>query len=359
DLAYHLSCPDLSRHGERNHGPWSVQTHKTYNEHFRLLASEVGCSGMTQLESIRQFIPPSEIAAFPHGQSWKYHFFMTSGQHDIKRQLEPFAVKDLPETIQASMLRQADVLRYFMSHYRALFPRATGCFIWQYNEPWPTFAYSIVDYYARPKMAYYTLKRANAPALLMVEDEDIVVPDGHYAGRILLVADTPQKALTASVRIMDMHGKVYFEGLYPHADTDGTSELASFKCDCTNAAGSMLLLELRLTDSDGKTVWQDEQLRGIPDFKQAFTLPQCDVNVEAKLLEGNRIAVTLANRSEWAALNIRLTAPDKAPAEQSWQDNFLSIAPGGTRETSLHFTGDAPSTLVLSGWNIRESTIVL
>ena len=193
DLAYHLSCPDLSRNGERNHGPWSVQTHKFYNEHFRLLASEVGCSGMTQLESIRQFIPSVEIAAFPHGQSWKYHFFMTSGQHDIKRQLEPFAAGNLAETIQASMLRQADVLRYFMSHYRALFPRATGCFIWQYNEPWPTFAYSIVDYYGRPKMAYYTLKRANAPTLLMVEDEDIVIPDRQYAGKILLVSDKPQK----------------------------------------------------------------------------------------------------------------------------------------------------------------------
>ena len=411
DLAYHLSCPDLSRNGERNHGPWSVQTHKTYNEHFRLLASEVGCSGMTQLESIRQFIPPSEIAAFPHGQSWKYHFFMTSGQHDIKRQLEPFAVKDLvwgvqnpfqvskaflrdfgananahsdyvrkhlhqngqkgqehptdfghttlAQTIQASMLRQADVLRYFMSHYRALFPRATGCFIWQYNEPWPTFAYSIVDYYARPKMAYYTLKRANAPALLMVEDEDIVVPDGQYAGKILLVADTPQKALTASVRIMDMRGKIFFEGVYPHADTEGTTELASFTCDCRDAAGGMLLLEIRLTDSDGKTVWQDEQLRGIPDFKQAFTLPQCDISVEAKLLEGNRIAVTLANRSEWAALNIRLTAPDKAPAELSWQDNFISIAPGGTRETTLHYTGDAPSTIAISGWNAQERGITL
>ena len=359
DLAYHLSCPDLSRNGERNHGPWSVQTHKTYNEHFRLLASEVGCSGMTQLESIRQFIPPSEIAAFPHGQSWKYHFFMTSGQHDIKRQLEPFAVKDLAETIQASMLRQADVLRYFMSHYRALFPRATGCFIWQYNEPWPTFAYSIVDYYARPKMAYYTLKRANAPALLMVEDEDIVVPDGQYAGKILLVADAPQKALTASVRIMDMRGKIYFEGVYPHAETEGTTELASFKCDCHDAAGGMLLLVLTLTDSDGKTIWLDEQLRGIPDFKQAFTLPQCDVNVETKLLEGNRVAVSLASRNEWAALNIRLTAPDKAPTEQSWLDNFISLAPGSIREIVLHYTGDAPSTIAISGWNVPERGITL
>ena len=279
------------------------------------------------------------------------------GPHDIRLQLEPFAALDLAETIQASMFRQADSLRCFMCRYRSLFPRASGCFIWQYNEPWPTLTHSIVDYYGRTKMAYYALKRANAPAILMIEDDDITIPGGRYEGRALFVADGPAEDLTASIRIMDMKGTIYFDGVYPLDGMAGTNELASFACDCSGAAGGMLLLELRLTGADGMTVWADEQLRGAPDFKRAFQLPACDLDVDARLQEDGRIVASLVNKGEWAALNIRLDLQGKDPKEQVWLDNFRSIAPGCAMEISVDYAGEAPAALALSGWNLHERTV--
>ena len=87
-------------------------------------------------------------------------------------------------------------------------------------------------------------------------------------------------------------------------------------------------------------------------------LPQCEVSVETKSFGSNKLAITLTNRGEWAAVNIRLTAPNKAPMEQSWQDNFFSIAPGGTRKIILTYTGNAPSVIAISGWNLQENPIV-
>ena len=51
ELPFHTSCPDLSRPGERNHGPWNYRDHDFWNGHFRQLASEVGCNAMPELDS--------------------------------------------------------------------------------------------------------------------------------------------------------------------------------------------------------------------------------------------------------------------------------------------------------------------
>jgi len=59
DMPYHFMSPDLSRPGERHHGPWVLMEHSFWNNHKRLLASELGCPGVANdLEFTKIFYCP-------------------------------------------------------------------------------------------------------------------------------------------------------------------------------------------------------------------------------------------------------------------------------------------------------------
>lgn len=49
--------------------------------------------------------------------------------------------------------------------------RCGGALLWQLNDCWPTISWSIVDYFLRPKPAYYTVKRVLRPLAVGVQRE--------------------------------------------------------------------------------------------------------------------------------------------------------------------------------------------
>lgn len=49
--------------------------------------------------------------------------------------------------------------------------RCGGALLWQINDCWPTISWAIVDYYLRPKPAYYTVKRVMSSLAIGVRRE--------------------------------------------------------------------------------------------------------------------------------------------------------------------------------------------
>ena len=56
-----------------------------------------------------------------------------------------------------------------------------GALVWQLNDCWPCTSWSVADYFRRPKMAYWAMKRELAPLTISVER--IVTDDGLQTGR--------------------------------------------------------------------------------------------------------------------------------------------------------------------------------
>ncbi len=355
DLAYHLSCPDRSRAGERDHGPWWVESHRVYNEHFRLVASEFGCMGMPATDSIAKFIPRSAWGDFPTGQQWKYHFLKLDDANGLYKQLEAFAASSLDDCVRASQFIQADSLQYFMQHYRTLWPKSSGCFVWQFNEPWPTFSLSLVDYYSQPKMAYYWLKRVNAGQLLAVIDDNLVIADGTYRGEVILVLDRAMNGIRVAVRCTDMAGRVLFaderSGDFP-AGVQAWSRIELRGLD--EGKSDMMMIELRIFDEFGQPLWRNEVLRGIRDFHSAFKLCECDVALKLIAGSDHRLEFELENKTAIPAVNIRLRAAERDEKNIYWQDNYFSIAAGEKRVAVLDFSGPAPERIEVEAWNLKR-----
>lgn len=342
-IPYHVSCPDFSRPGERNHGPWTFQEHSVYNNHFRLVASEIGCNGMPEYHSLTRFIPAHEIAAM-QGQSLRYHFM-----HPVTLPipLKYFDVQNMQEMCNASMAAQADACGYFMAHYRRLAPQSSGCFIWQYNEPWPTCSFSIVDYYTVPKMAYYALAKSNSPLLVSMQDESWCSGSGSLNGKVFLTCETPVSG-TIQIEIFDICGKISIQKSVSGSWENGSAEI--FEVAETLPPGIHFI---RLSFRSGDEIlFNQTRIYGVPDFKNAFKLPETTLEVENLTSENGTLRAAVTNTGNCTAVYVRVNLPEVPEKEVFFKDNYFIIPPGESAEVIASIPADAQITaLEISGWN--------
>ena len=67
--------------------------------------------------------------------------------------------------VDFTMVSQAEGLKFGIEHYRRRQPSNNGTLIWQFNDVWPGFTWSVVDYDGVPKAGYYYARRAFSPVL--------------------------------------------------------------------------------------------------------------------------------------------------------------------------------------------------
>lgn len=358
DKPYHISSPDLSRPGERNHGPWRFAEHSFWNDHFRNLASELGCEGFSEVDSIDRFIRKED--PLPSGQEWKYHF--TFSHANRGRPFAPiqenFALdcKDRWEASQASMFTQGAQLAYVYAHYRALFPKNCGCFVWQFNDSWPTNAFSIVDYYSFPKMAHYMIGRANAPHIIAMQDESWRIRDGKADATLKLVCDTPLKNAVVRCSLQDIEGKELALVEKKGDFEAGVHDMGHLVCKMPKRLAGNIAIAYLSISTGAKTIWQDERIYGVPDFRLAFHLQEATVKVTKSALKGV-LRVTIRNTGKTALLNLRVHAADVDFKEIFWKNNYITLMPGEERTLEADYTGKAPKQLELHAWNLKKTIL--
>lgn len=88
--------------------------------------------------------------------------------------------------IYLTQLLQSEALSYAYKGWRRQWGQSIpgarkvgGVLVWQFNDCWPCISWSIVDYFLRPKPAYYTVKRHLAPLAVGVLREGWDWSDGH------------------------------------------------------------------------------------------------------------------------------------------------------------------------------------
>jgi beta-mannosidase len=328
DLDYHFSSPDRSRPGERDHGPWNWEEHEFYNKHFCNLASEIGCNGIAAPESLQKFIPANEM--FPPGPSWQYHFAVFAGHKDLFKVLQFFDYQDHYQLSTASQLAQADTLRYIMEHYRRQAPQASGCMIWQFNESWPTCAWSFVDYYTRPKAAYYYLKRACAPVALNVKDASWRISNGKFQGELFIINDSGVAIHDAvcTIELIGLDGTVLLKQQYTvaAAGDGGAISLGKLKCKVPEGYAEIAVLFMRI-EKDGKTIFNSHNLYSFSDFKALFKSPR---TLQQKLTKtsAGEYSLELCNDSKVPLVNVRVEVDNLEPRHVWYNDNCISLRPG-------------------------------
>ncbi len=134
--------------------------------------SEFCIQGPCAVRSLEQFLPPEH--RWPPDDLWTFHIQRGHAHAPHHEQTLAFAealfgpVNSLRDYVKFGQAVHAEMMRAEFESARRDRPNNGGTMMWMFNDCWPTSNWSIIDYYRRPKPAYYAAKRACAALLPIV-----------------------------------------------------------------------------------------------------------------------------------------------------------------------------------------------
>lgn len=331
---------------------------------------ELGSVGTPEAESIRAMMDPADAEQFPPcdvkgwGATWSLHKYISYFGEDLADQVCTYGKPTSPE----EFARQAQLGNY--AQYRALFDAFTagmwtayaGFMLWKSQNPWPGLRGSLYDWYLDVNGGMYGVRAATRPvhALLNASSSSVSAVNTsrqRVAGATVTAAAyaldgtafTPQRT-TVSLQPGDVQPA--FSLATP--DVDGA-----------------YFVQLRMTDADGgvlseSTCW----LTTTDDFTSLNGMPRAVLSAAATgtILDGCAVVrVTLANMQAGAPLaffvRLQVRTPDGCARVLPvfYDDNYVSVVPGGSRQVALEFDAGALAAgapqLWLEGWNVNRTQV--
>lgn len=151
----------------------SQEKYQNFDKLVGRFVSEFGMEAFPHIKTIDAYLPQGKDDPDRYPQSSTVDFHNKADGHERRIALYlvenfRYAPDPLEQFIYCTQLMQGECIA---SAYR-LWKRqwkgpgreyCGGALVWQINDCWPVTSWAIVDYYLRPKHAYYTVKREMAP----------------------------------------------------------------------------------------------------------------------------------------------------------------------------------------------------
>ncbi len=295
-----------------------------------------------------------------------------------------------PSSDIADYERKAQAMAY--DSERAMFEaysrnkyESTGIIQWMLNNAWPSMIWHLYDYYLQPAGGYFGAKKACEPLHVMYsyDDHSVEVVNSRYED---------VSGLTATVEIYDLGLHERFSQ-QKHVDvaSDGVTRVLAVPVGAFEDGSPVHFVRLTLDDAEGRKLstnfywisakstvydWDKTTYRYTPassyeDFGALQSLPGA-VPIDASTeitggVEGPAVHVKLVNPGKQLAFQLHLGIARKNDESEIlpvlWQDNYVELMPGESREITAQFLSPDSlgpgAELRLSGWNVKSQTISL
>ncbi|MFZ0582964.1 MAG: sugar-binding domain-containing protein [Candidatus Acidiferrales bacterium] len=335
---------------------------------------------------LKNFIPAGHM--WPQDIYWNYH----AGSEGFK-DLSHFngamnaiygPAKDLDTYELKSQTMAYEGERAMFEAYSHNKYQTTGIIQWMLNNAWPSTIWHLFDYYLQPAGGYFGTKKACEPLHVQYsyDDNSIAVVNSRYE---------KASGLTVTAKLYDVSLQQRFATqVQTDVDADGVRKVLTLPAGSFNPASPAYFVALELQSSDGKIVsrnfywlsskpntyeWAKTTYRFTPvssyeDLTALQTLPEANIESTGSLLpgpDGPVAHVLLKNTSDHLAFQIRLGIRKSGqPGEilpVFWDDNYIELMPGESRELTARYLPSTPVfggvELTVSGWNIAPATIPL
>ncbi|GAA5877376.1 hypothetical protein JCM3774_003578 [Rhodotorula dairenensis] len=325
-----------------------------YQDYWRLggrFVSEFGMQGCPDLATVNRFLGKDSTEHY-----WQSLMF---GQHNKATGWEGRVAEYLADNIRsgnslkdfayATQFIQAEAVASAFSSWRRQFTggvsgaRCAGALIWQLNDVWPCMSWSIVDYFERPKPAYFAAKRALAPISLSGRRfTSRTYPDRGSAAVFAETTFVEIFASSAKQRSVEIKlvieayevvtGKRVWREEHPHVlGANRSTELVKFVLPGVfDNVKNATVIGARLIDSESRETLARVSLWPEPYKHLTFPSPEdVDLKVELMTVEGTS--------GESTAVVVQAARPVKGLVLRSkdgnvaFSDNFLDLLPGETR----------------------------
>jgi len=193
DRPYWQSSPfggaDPNSHLEGDRHTWWVSIQGGINEEkfdYRNYArdeskftSEYGILAPSPIETLKKCIPENELN--PSSESWKFHAntFDNTVKGTYQMGMLRYNYDDEPQNLPLEeftmglQLIQGEAYKFSIEHYRRRKFFCSGDLFWMYADCWGAASgWTIVDYYLQRKPSFFFVKKAYAPVLVSIKEEE-------------------------------------------------------------------------------------------------------------------------------------------------------------------------------------------
>jgi len=330
------------------------------------------------LESLERFLPKDHL--WPIDAYWNYHAGGGSYKdiHVFTDALNARYGKadNVEDFAFMSQLMAYEGIRAMFEAYSRNKYTSTGVIQWMLNNAWPSLIWHLYDYYLRPGGGYFGAKTAMQPLdpVYGYDDHSVWLVSSQYQ-------DARNLKLTARIYNLDMTEKFSREESV-NAPADSTAKV--FELPDIQGLSPTYFLRLTVQDSSGKMVgsnfywlsttpetidWEKASDVATPtatyaDFTALKQLPKVKLNITSTSEPKGKDGITtvrLQNPSRNLAFFVRLKVSKGKGGEEIlpvlWQDNYLSLLPGETRQITATYRaadlGTAKPSVEVSGWNVE------
>ncbi len=337
------------------HGPWEYQgTTKQcelYNEGASLFHSEFGVEGITSMRTLDATISkdhqlPVDLANptwFHRGAWWvkRPMWNTTFGEsHDVERLVHP------------TQFMQAERLRYALEADRRRKFHNSGTLPWQFNEPYPMAACtSAVDYYARPKPAYYSVARAYVPLLVSARFNTLAWQGSEPFEAEAWVCNSHEHCyqdLTLRMRLVGIDGVIYKERTTNVSfGANSSTRLTLLQERLAHIAGDVFFLDLQVLDPEGTLLAQNRYVFSrTANMTSLLACPSTTLSVSSLRSQANREdehLLRLTNTGPVSAMFVSLEhdRPLNVPGYAYFDDSYFCLLPGESRLVTVKWN-DVP-----------------
>jgi len=126
--------------------------------------SEFGIHASPERSTLEKWIPAEHLSV--HSASFDAHNKDNpKDKGDAMMEIITGVPTSLDEYVDFTMVTQGEGLKFGIEHYRRRAPHNNGTLVWQFNDVWPGFSWSVVDVEGIPKAGYYLTADAFEPVL--------------------------------------------------------------------------------------------------------------------------------------------------------------------------------------------------
>jgi beta-mannosidase len=315
-----MGGPAFANKGEERH-------YRRYADDTARFVSEFGIHASPELDTLRRWIPESELSV--HSRTFDLH----NKDNPKNKGDELLAVttglpSSLVEYVEFTQAVQAEGMAFAIEHYRRRQPLTAGALMWEFNDVWPGFSWSIVDFDGIPKAAYFAASRASAPVAVSLRH----LGDGVVEAWLVNNSRVP----------VDLEVDLEVGAL------DGTQRATERVRGAAPASGSERIWTGSATADAAHYVWASSPAGAFPSarlhFAQIRDLETGPSRLDVEVLDG-----ALRIRSTGYSYLVRIEQPI---AGVRLSDNCFDLRDGDERVISV--TGADPGSLSVSSFPLSS-----
>jgi exo-1,4-beta-D-glucosaminidase len=325
---------------------------------------ESGCPAPPPIDSLQRFLPDfDQVPAgplYPLTPAWAHH--------DACHYFKPFDAalrrllgtpRNVEDYLMKSLLLTADEHRgLFEAANHRMWDITSGFSEWKLNACWPCVEWQLYDWYLRPLVSYYYVKKACEPLHVQLTPLDLTVT-------VVNNRLAPQPGLTVQARVYDFESRLRWDKT-ARLDAPANAYREVFAVPEALRLAPVFFVDLKLKDRAGRVVsdnfyWlagrEPADLTRIAQLAPVELRTTCQVD---RVGQECVARVRVKNPTDRLAFFVHL-ALTKGPGGEEvlpvwWDDNYFSLPPGASKELCARFAaadlGAAPATLELGGWNV-------